>query len=100
VLDNFHWQPLNLDGPDVEVVEGELAATSGCTTPCAGRDSHHLGAPGSVPRLGPGSADLERRQRRGTLNVLLSPRDEECVASSFVSTSVYGSSRQLPTSEE
>jgi len=62
---------------------------------------YHLGALGSVPRSVQDPLTSSAVNIEGTLNVLLAARDEgvrRVVYSS--STSVYGTSRQLPTTEE
>jgi nucleoside-diphosphate-sugar epimerase len=62
---------------------------------------YHLGALGSVPRSVQDPLTSSAVNVEGTLNVLLAARDEVVRRVVFSSsTSVYGSSRQLPTSEE
>ena len=102
VLDNFSTGNRgNLVGPDVEVVEGELRSYERVHNAVRGVEAvFHLGALGSVPRsvqdpLTSGAVNVE-----GTLNVLLAARDERVrrvVYSS--SSSVYGSSGDLPRTE-
>ena len=67
MLDNFSTgNRANLEGLDVEVVEGELRSYERVHNAVRGVEVvYHLGALGSVPALGAGSAHLERRQRRG-----------------------------------
>jgi len=102
VLDNFSTgNRANLEGLDVEIVEGELRSYERVHN--AVRDAevvYHLGALGSVPRSVQDPLTSNAVNVEGTLNVLLAARDvgvRRVVFSS--STSVYGSSRQLPTSE-
>src|SRR5213076_3418843 len=103
VLDNFSTgNRANLDGLGVEIVEGELRSYERVHNAVRGVEVvHHLGALGSVPRsvqdpLTTGAVNVE-----GTLNVLLAARDEGVRRVVFSSsTSVYGSSPGLPTSEE
>jgi nucleoside-diphosphate-sugar epimerase len=102
VLDNFSTgSRANLVGLDVEVVEGELRSYERVHNAVRGAELvFHLGALGSVPRsvqdpLTSGAVNVE-----GTLNVLLAARDEgvrRVVYSS--SSSVYGSSGELPRTE-
>jgi nucleoside-diphosphate-sugar epimerase len=103
VLDNFSTgNRANLEGLDVEIVEGELRSYERVHN--AVRKSeivYHLGALGSVPRSVQDPLTSSAVNVEGTLNVLLAARDEgvrRVVYSS--STSVYGSTRQLPTTEE
>ncbi len=102
VLDNFSTgNRANLEGLDIEIVEGELRSYERVHN--AVRDAevvYHLGALGSVPRSVQDPLTSSAVNVEGTLNVLLAARDvgvRRVVFSS--STSVYGSSRQLPTSE-
>jgi UDP-glucose 4-epimerase len=102
VLDNFSTgNRANLEGLDVEIVEGELRSYERVHN--AVRDAevvYHLGALGSVPRSVQDPLTSNAVNVEGTLNVLLAARDvgvRRVVFSS--STSVYGSSRELPTSE-
>ncbi len=84
VLDNFSTgNRANLDGLEVaEVV-------------------YHLGALGSVPRSVKDPLTSSAVNVEGTLNVLLAARDEGVRRVVFSSsTSVYGSSRTLPTTED
>jgi UDP-N-acetylglucosamine/UDP-N-acetyl-alpha-D-glucosaminouronate 4-epimerase len=103
VLDNFSTGlRANLaDVPDVVVVEGELRsyervhnAVRRVEVVC------HLGALGSVPRSVQDPLTSSAVNVEGTLNVLLAARDEGVRRVVFSSsTSVYGSSRERPTSE-
>jgi nucleoside-diphosphate-sugar epimerase len=62
---------------------------------------YHLGALGSVPRSVQDPLTSSAVNIEGTLNVLLAARDEGIRRVVFSSsTSVYGSSRQLPTTED
>ena len=67
VLDNFSTgNRANLDGLDVEIVEGELRSYERVHNAVRGREVvYHLGALGSVPRSVQDPLDVERRQRRG-----------------------------------
>jgi UDP-N-acetylglucosamine/UDP-N-acetyl-alpha-D-glucosaminouronate 4-epimerase len=102
VLDNFSTgNRANLDGLDVEIVEGELRSYERVHNAVRGVDFvHHLGALGSVPRsvqdpLTTGAVNVE-----GTLNVLLAARDAGVRRVVFASSSsVYGSSAELPARE-
>jgi UDP-glucose 4-epimerase len=102
VLDNFSTGNRgNLVGLEVEVVEGELRSYERVHNAVRGTELvFHLGALGSVPRsvqdpLTSGAVNVE-----GTLNVLLAARDEGVRRVVFSSsTSVYGTSRERPTTE-
>ncbi len=103
VLDNFSTgNRANLDGLDVEIVEGELRSYERVHNAVRTTEVvYHLGALGSVPRSVQDPLTSSAVNIEGTLNVLLAARDEDVrrvVYSS--STSVYGTSRQLPTTEE
>ena len=103
VLDNFSTgNRANLDGLDVEIVEGELRSYERVHNAVRKADTvYHLGALGSVPRSVQDPLTSSAVNVEGTLNVLLAARDEGVRRVVFSSsTSVYGSSRQLPTSEE
>jgi UDP-N-acetylglucosamine/UDP-N-acetyl-alpha-D-glucosaminouronate 4-epimerase len=103
VLDNFSTgNRSNLDGLDVEIVEGELRSYERVHNAVRGTDVvYHLGALGSVPRSVQDPLTSSAVNIEGTLNVLLAARDEGIRRVVFSSsTSVYGSSRQLPTTEE
>ena len=103
VLDNFSsGLRANLEGlDDVEIVEGELRSYERVHN--AVRDAevvYHLGALGSVPRSVQDPLTSNAVNVEGTLNVLLAARDESVHRVVFSSsTSVYGSSRERPTSE-
>jgi nucleoside-diphosphate-sugar epimerase len=103
VLDNFSTgNRANLEGLDVEIVEGELRSYERVHNAVRGTEVvYHLGALGSVPRSVQDPLTSSAVNIEGTLNVLLAARDEgirRVVYSS--STSVYGSTRQLPTTED
>ena len=102
VLDNFSTgRRENIAGLGIEVVEGELRSYERVHN--AVRDVevvYHLGALGSVPRSVQDPLTSNAVNVEGTLNVLLASRDvgvRRVVFSS--STSVYGTSREMPTSE-
>ena len=103
VLDNFSTgNRANLDGLEVEIVEGELRSYERVHNAVRKADVvYHLGALGSVPRSVQDPLTSSAVNVEGTLNVLLAARDEGVRRVVFSSsTSVYGSSRQLPTPEE
>ena len=91
----------NLEGLDVEVVEGELRSYERVHAAVRGVEVvYHLGALGSVPRSVQDPLTSSAVNVEGTLNVLLAARDEGVRRVVFSSsTSVYGSSRELPTRE-
>jgi UDP-glucose 4-epimerase len=102
VLDNFSTGSReNLAGLDVEVIEGELRSYERVHNAVRGADVvFHLGALGSVPRSVQDPLTSSAVNVEGTLNVLLAARDSgvrRVVYSS--STSVYGTTRELPTPE-
>jgi nucleoside-diphosphate-sugar epimerase len=102
VLDNFSTgNRANLEGLDVEIVEGELRSYERVHNAVRGVDVvYHLGALGSVPRSVQDPLTSSAVNIEGTLNVLLAARDEGIRRVVFSSsTSVYGSTRELPTSE-
>ena len=103
VLDNFSTgNRANLEGLDIEVVEGELRSYERVHNAVRGTDVvFHLGALGSVPRSVQDPLTSSAVNIEGTLNVLLAARDEgvrRVVYSS--SSSVYGPRRELPVTEE
>ncbi|HLY95083.1 MAG TPA: NAD-dependent epimerase/dehydratase family protein [Gaiellaceae bacterium] len=103
VLDNFSTgSRANLAGIDVEIVEGELRSYERVHNAVRGTEVvYHLGALGSVPRSVQDPLTSNAVNVEGTLNVLLAARDEGVRRVVFSSsTSVYGSARELPTSEE
>jgi nucleoside-diphosphate-sugar epimerase len=103
VLDNFSTgNRANLDGLDVDIVEGELRSYERVHNAVRKTEIvYHLGALGSVPRSVQDPLTSSAVNIEGTLNVLLAARDEGVKRVVFSSsTSVYGSSRQLPTTEE
>jgi UDP-glucose 4-epimerase len=102
VLDNFSTgRRENLAGLGVEVVEGELRSYERVHNAIRGTEVvFHLGALGSVPRSVQDPLTSSAVNVEGTLNVLLAARDEgvrRVVYSS--SSSVYGSSGELPRTE-
>ena len=102
VLDNFSTgYRANLADVDVEVVEGELRSYERVHNAVRGADVvFHLGAMGSVPRSVQDPLTSTAVNVEGTLNVLLAARDEGVRRVVFSSsTSVYGSTRELPTLE-
>ncbi|HEY8703611.1 MAG TPA: NAD-dependent epimerase/dehydratase family protein [Gaiellaceae bacterium] len=103
ILDNFSTgDRANLDGLDVEIVEGELRSYERVHNAVRKAELvYHLGALGSVPRSVQDPLTSSAVNVEGTLNVLLAARDEGVRRVVFSSsTSVYGSSRHLPTSED
>ena len=103
VIDNFSTGNRdNLDGLDVEIVEGELRSYERVHNAVRGVEVvFHLGALGSVPRSVQDPLTSSAVNVEGTLNVLLAARDEgirRVVYSS--SSSVYGSRGDLPRTEE
>src|SRR4051794_5984223 len=102
VLDNFSTgNRSNLEGLDVEVVEGELRSYERVHNAVRGTEVvYHLGALGSVPRSVQDPLTSSAVNIEGTLNVLLAARDEgvrRVIYSS--SSSVYGNSGELPRTE-
>jgi UDP-N-acetylglucosamine/UDP-N-acetyl-alpha-D-glucosaminouronate 4-epimerase len=103
VLDNFSTgNRANLEGLDVEVVEGELRSYERVHNAVRGTEVvFHLGALGSVPRSVQDPLTSSAVNVEGTLNVLLAARDEGVRRVVFSSSSsVYGPRRELPVSEE
>ncbi len=103
VLDNFSTGSRgNLEGLEVEVIEGELRSYERVHNAVRGVDVvYHLGALGSVPRSVQDPLTSSAVNVEGTLNVLLAARDAEVrrvVYSS--SSSVYGTRRDLPVTEQ
>jgi UDP-glucose 4-epimerase len=103
VLDNFSTGSRgNLDGLDVDVVEGELRSYERVHHAVRGVELvYHLGALGSVPRSVQDPLTSSAVNVEGTLNVLLAARDEavrRVVYSS--SSSIYGSAGALPRTEQ
>jgi UDP-glucose 4-epimerase len=102
VLDNFSTgNRANLEGLDVEVVEGELRSYERVHAAMRGVEVvYHLGALGSVPRSVQDPLTSSAVNVEGTLNVLLAARDEGVRRVVFSSsTSVYGTSTEMPTVE-
>jgi UDP-glucose 4-epimerase len=103
VLDNFSTgNRANLNDLGVEVVEGELRSYERVHNAVRGVEVvFHLGALGSVPRSVQDPLTSSAVNVEGTLNVLLAARDEgvrRVVYSS--SSSVYGTRRELPVTED
>jgi UDP-glucose 4-epimerase len=102
VLDNFATgNRTNLDGLDIEVVEGELRSYERVHNAVRGMEVvFHLGALGSVPRSVQDPLTSSAVNIEGTLNVLLAARDEGVRRVVFSSSSsVYGIRRDLPVTE-
>jgi UDP-glucose 4-epimerase len=102
VLDNFATGNRdNLDGVDVEVVEGELRSYERVHNAVRGAEVvFHLGALGSVPRSVQDPLTTSAVNVEGTLNVLLAARDEGVGRVVYASSSsVYGSAATLPAQE-
>jgi UDP-glucose 4-epimerase len=102
VLDNFATGNRdNLDGLDVEVVEGELRSYERVHNAVRGAEVvFHLGALGSVPRSVQDPLTTSAVNVEGTLNVLLAARDEGIRRVVYASSSsVYGSAAALPAQE-
>ncbi len=105
VLDNFSTgNRANLEdvAGDIELVEGELRSYERVHNAVRGVERvFHLGALGSVPRSVQDPLTSSAVNVEGTLNVLLAARDEGVRRVVFSSSSsVYGSSRELPTGED
>lgn len=103
VLDNFSTgNRANLEGLDVEIVEGELRSYERVHNAVRGTEVvHHLGALGSVPRSVQDPLTTNAVNIDGTLNVLLAARDEGVRRVVFASSSsVYGSTAALPARED
>src|SRR5438552_16585002 len=99
VLDNFSTgNRANLDGLDVEVVEGELRSYERVHAAVRGIEVvYHLGALGSVPRSVQDPLTSNAVNVEGTLNVLLAARDEGVRRVVFSSpTRVSGTSTHMP----
>jgi UDP-glucose 4-epimerase len=103
VLDNFSTGSRgNLTGLDVNVFEGELRSYERVHNAVRGAEVvFHLGALGSVPRSVQDPLTSSAVNVEGTLNVLLAARDEGVRRVVFSSSSsVYGSRRDLPVTED
>src|SRR5436305_8583442 len=102
VLDNMSTgNPHNLDGLDVELVEGDMRSFERVSTAVRGVDVvFHQGALPSVPRSVQDPLTSNGANVEGTLNVLLASRDHDVrrvvVASS---SSVYGDLPGMPRRE-
>ena len=102
VLDNFSTgNRANLEGLDVEIVEGELRSYERVHNAVRGTETvYHLGALGSVPRSVQDPLTSSAVNVEGTLNVLLAARDEGIRRVVFSSSSsVYGAKTDLPVNE-
>jgi len=102
VLDNFSTgRRENLEGLDVEIVEGELRSYERVHNAVRGVEVvYHLGALGSVPRSVQDPLTSSAVNVEGTLNVLLAARDEGVRRVVFSSSSsIYGSAGELPRTE-
>ena len=102
VLDNFSTgNRSNLEGLDVEVVEGELRSYERVHNAVNGTEIvYHLGALGSVPRSVQDPLTSSAVNIEGTLNVLLAARDAGVRRVVFSSSSlVYGPQETLPVAE-
>src|SRR3982074_569856 len=100
VLDTFSTgNRANLEGLEVEIVEGELRSYERVHNAVRGVEVvYHLGALGSVPRSVQDPRTSRAVNGGGTLTVLLAARDEGIRRVVFSSSaSVYGTSRQMPT---
>jgi nucleoside-diphosphate-sugar epimerase len=103
VLDNFSTgNRANLGGLDIEVVEGDLRSYERVHNAVRGSEIvFHLGALGSVPRSVQDPLTSNAVNIDGTLNVLLAARDEGVRRVVFSSSSsVYGTRRELPVTED
>ncbi len=103
VLDNFSTgNRANLDGLDVEVVEGELRSYERVHNAVRGTEVvFHLGALGSVPRSVQDPLTSSAVNVEWTLNVLLAARDEGVRRVVYASSSsVYGTQTELPVRED
>jgi len=103
VLDNFSTgSRLNLHGlDDVEVIEGDLLSYERVHNAVRGCDAIlHMGALPSVPRSIQDPITSTSVNVMGTLNVLLTARDEGVKRVVYASSSsVYGANTQLPKVE-
>src|ERR671925_288921 len=102
VLDNFSTgNRRNLEGIDVEIVEGELRSYERVHNAVRGVELvFHQGALPSVPRSVHDPLTTSAVNVEGTLNVLLAARDEGVQRFVFASSSsVYGSQDSLPLKE-
>jgi UDP-glucose 4-epimerase len=102
VLDNFSTgNRRNIEGLDIEVVEGELRSYERVHNAVRGVETvFHLGALGSVPRSVQDPLTSSAVNVEGTLNVLLAARDEGIRRVVYTSSSsIYGVSNPLPLNE-
>ncbi len=102
VLDNFSTgSRSNIDGLEVEIVEGELRSYERVHNAVRGTEIvFHLGALGSVPRSVQDPLTSSAVNVEGTLNVMLAARDEGIRRIVFASSSsIYGNQAELPLRE-
>src|SRR5437667_11129847 len=102
VLDNFSTgNRRNLEGIEVEIVEGELRSYERVHNAVRGVEVvFHIGALPSVPRSVQDPLTTSAVNVEGTLNVLSAARDEGVRRVVFASSSsVYGNSGDLPRRE-
>jgi UDP-glucose 4-epimerase len=102
VHDNFSTgSRSNLDGLDVEVVEGDLRSYERVATAARGVDViYHQGALPSVPRSIQDPLTTSAVNVDGTLNVLLAARDHGVRRVVFASSSsIYGDAPSMPRRE-
>jgi nucleoside-diphosphate-sugar epimerase len=102
VLDNFSTgHRSNLDGLEVEVVEGDLRSYERVATAVQGTEVvFHQGALPSVPRSIQDPLTTNAVNVEGTLNVLLAARDAQTRRVVFASSSsVYGNAPGMPRRE-
>jgi nucleoside-diphosphate-sugar epimerase len=103
VLDNFSTgHQRNLDGVDVELVEGDLRSFERVSTATKGVDIvYHQGALPSVPRSVQDPLTSNAVNVEGTLNVVLAARDHGVRRLVFASSSsVYGDLPGMPRRED
>ncbi len=103
VIDNFSTGHRgNLDGLDVEVVEGDLRSFERVATACRGMEVVlHQGALPSVPRSIQDPLTSNAVNVEGTLNVILAARDHGVRRVIFASSSsVYGDLPGMPRRED
>lgn len=102
VLDDFSTGLAgNLDGLDVEVVDGSIEDPEVVRRASAGVTAvAHLAARGSVPRSVAEPVATHSVNDTGTVNVLMAARDAGAQVIFASSSSVYGVNAQLPKREE
>ena len=102
VLDNFSsGHKENLDGLDIELIEGDIRDTDACAKACAGAFRvFHQAALGSVPLSLEDPAKTFAVNVGGTANVFAAARDAEVERVVYASSSaVYGDSAGSPKRE-